>query len=545
MANSLLGFKTDPEKTKEAWETVLFNQFHDILAGCSSEIAYDDVYAFEGGAISHGLKLKNAASQKISWAIDTAHGIPTLSKDKHSVVWDNGETGAPVVVFNPLSHDVTVPVQANRADATAMRDSDGNFIPFQSVHSDWQDGYYVRFLAKVPAFGYKTFWSYKSENVKHIFESPFMKITEHSISNDLINVEFDTRTGCISSVTDKDGKRLCGDFVSKAVVIDDIKNDTWGHNRYVYDDVIGEFGSPEFMICENGSCQVTLSVKTKYKDSTLEQLFTLYPGSNRIYSFCRLILNENHVQVKLLFDSGCRDAKFIREAPGGIVDCETYGREEPMQRFMIAEKDGFGIAVLNDSKYSSSIKDGTLAFIAGRSCYYSAADPIEDKRMSHLDIGEQRFKYVIMPYSDNLSDVYRAAEELNTEFPLIPETYHFGTLPECGSGIKLKNDNITVSALKPAEDGRGYIVRITEISGKEADVEADILSTEIRTHIKPFDILSFRLYGGSAVRVDFTENEKLTELYPAGLMRRKESLKNKGTRDSHMRIRGSLCILFE
>ena len=304
---------------------MLFNQFHDILAGCSSEIAYDDVYAFEGGAISHGLKLKNAASQKISWAIDTAHGIPTLSK---------------------------------------------------------------------------------------------------------------------------------------------------------------------------------------YKNSTLEQLFTLYPCSNRIYSFCRLILNENRVQVKLLFDSGCRDAKFIREAPGGIVDCETYGREEPMQRFMIAEKDGFGIAVLNDSKYSSSIKDGTLAFIAGRSCYYSAADPIEDKRMSHLDIGEQRFKYVIMPYSDNLSDVYRAAEELNTEFPLIPETYHFGTLPECGSGIKLKNDNITVSALKPAEDGRGYIVRITEISGKEADVEADILSTEIRTHIKPFDILSFRLYGGSAVRVDFTENEK-------------------------------------
>ena len=76
------------------------------------------------------------------------------------------------------------------------------------------------------------------------------------------------------------------------------------------------------------------------------------------------------------------------------------------------------------------------------------------------------------------------------------------------SNITLENDNITVSALKPAEDGNGCIVRLMEIGGIEADVSANILGVEIKTHVKPFDILSYRIADGKAVRVDFTEKIK-------------------------------------
>lgn len=511
LSNALLNSKVNPEKNAEAWQNVLFNQFHDIICGCSMEEAYNDAYAFANSSIAHGLKLTNEAVQRIAWDIDTAKGISTLSKDKDWIVWDSGETGAPIVIFNPLSHDVTIPVWAHRPTCTAVKDDEGNFVPYQIIRASWTNGktdkYCVRFLAKVPAFGYRTYWTFDNENVSFTPDSSAMSVTKHSLSNGVISVKFDKKTGNIASVTDNKGNSLIGSFASKAVVIDDSINDTWAHNQFVFDNVIGEFTDPTFEICENGACEVSLKITKKYKESKLTETYTLLQGEDRIRVSAELFMANKLIQVKLLFDSGIKDAEFTREVPGGIVKCETNGREEPMQRFMIAEKDGKGIAVINDCKYSSSIKDGVLGFIAARSCYFADHFAVRDQRMRNIDMGEQKFKYEIMPFENKLSKVVRAAEEINTEFPVILETYHYGSLPEKSSSIKLHSDNITVSALKPAENGKGYIVRITEIDNKEADFEADILGIKISSHVKPLDILTFRLYDNKAVRVNFLEEE--------------------------------------
>ena len=175
---------------------------------------------------------------------------------------------------------------------------------------------------------------------------------------------------------------------------------------------------------------------------------------------------------------------------------------------MAAIKDGKGIAVTNDSKYSSSIKDGVISILAVRSCYYADHSADRDNQVEVQDMGVNEFSYDIIPYKGDLADIFRAAEELNTDFPVIQETYHHGNLPQTSSNIFLGNNNVTVSAIKPAEDGNGYIVRLSEISGQEADISAEILEIKINTHIKPFDILSFRLHDGKAVRTDFLEKTK-------------------------------------
>lgn len=335
-----------------------------------------------------------------------------------------------------------------------------------------------------------------------------MKVTEHSLENDLISVRFDENGGFISSVTDKYGNNLAGICSSKAVVIDDSENDTWGHDHYVFDKVIGEFTDPTFEVLENGPCEVSLRVTTSYKNSTIAQTFTLYAGDDRIHVKARLILNEETVQVKLIIDSGIKDAEFIREVPGGVVCRETFGYEQPMLRWMAAVKANKGIAVINDSKYSSSIKDGVLAFIAARSCCYADHSAKRDNRDVAQDIGVNEFSYDIKPYTGELADIFRAAESLNTEFPVIHETYHYGTLPQTASNISIDCKNVTVSAVKPAEDGRGIIVRLTEIAGRETEVTVEILGTKITAKINPFDIHSYRIADGNAVRCDFTEKAK-------------------------------------
>ena len=149
-----------------------------------------------------------------------------------------------------------------------------------------------------------------------------------------------------------------------------------------------------------------------------------------------------------------------------------------------------------------------MALLAVRSCYYADHSAKRDNQTKMQDIGEHEFSYDILPYKGDLSDIFRAAEELNTQFPVIQETYHYGALPQTSSNISLDGNNVTVSAIKPAEDGNGFIVRLTEISGKECDITAEVLGMKIMTHVKPYDIQSFRIADGKAVRVDFTEKVK-------------------------------------
>lgn len=50
LANSVMGTPMNPGKNREAWEKILFNQFHDIICGCSIQKAYDEAYSFGGAA---------------------------------------------------------------------------------------------------------------------------------------------------------------------------------------------------------------------------------------------------------------------------------------------------------------------------------------------------------------------------------------------------------------------------------------------------------------------------------------------------------------
>lgn len=73
-----------PEDFKKAWKGVLFNQFHDILAGTSIPSAYEDASYLFGQAMAVGQESLNYAIQAISWDIDIEEDV----------------TMRPIVVFN-------------------------------------------------------------------------------------------------------------------------------------------------------------------------------------------------------------------------------------------------------------------------------------------------------------------------------------------------------------------------------------------------------------------------------------------------------------
>lgn len=504
----------------QAWKKVLFNQFHDIMCGCVTKAATEDAYTFEHAAIAHGLEMTNAAVQRISWAIDTHREGAIRSKDLKGAMWESNNLGTPVVVFNPLSYPARIPVMVHLHTCTAVTDENCNPVPFQMVRNDYTnralDTRLVSFIAEVPAYGWRTYWVYRERTFPEAhLPASNMQVGPYHLSNGKTTVRFNPATGEVASMVTADGEQL-GAFGCRALVIDDSPNDTWAHARFVFEEEKGCFGNPFFKVIDEGDCQVSLRVTQTYRTNTLERTYTLYRDDETLYVSTRLVMNEAPLMVKFAFDAGLPNGAFIREVPGDILAThpaalkrDEAGRELPMLRYMAIhdETQKKGLAVVNNGKYSASSRNGELRMVAARTCYYGDHFGQRDGTEHPQDIGEQEFRYAIRPFSGNTADICHTADALNTEFPVITETYHKGTLPQTASYAAVDAHNVSITCIKAAEDSSGIIIRLTESAGKETACNVQLLGTAFIARLKPLEIRTFRLTDGTAMPCNFLEEE--------------------------------------
>ena len=514
LAENVIGFKHSSARTAEAWHNVLFNQFHDIICGCSIKDAYDDAYAFGYGAVAHGTQLTAAATQRISWAIGTNKPGAKRSKESHFAIWEYDDKGTPIVVFNPTAKPMQTMVRIYRADCTGVTDENGVTMPFQKIRGLHADGdanmHNSAFYADLPAYGWRTYWMYGKKPLPAA-KAVCMTASETGLSNDVIAVAFDEKTGAVASITDRAGNEFVGRFAAQAILIDDSANDTWSHWHFTFDQQIDTFGDPTFEVLECGPVIAAVRVTTRCRKSLLQQTYSLHPGDSTVHVDTRVLLNDELVSVKLCFDSGIADADFVREVPGGTVtmanSSPVIGREQPMQRYMCACKDGKGLAVVNDGKYSSSAKDGEIRFVAARSCHYADhfASAEGRTRLPVQDLGETFFRYGIVPFTGDCAALADEAVKQNTFFPAVTETYHDGPLPQSFSAFACDCPSLELQALKPAEDGNGFIVRLAETAGAAVDTVATVLGTAIPVSLPANGIAGWRVADGTVTRCNYME----------------------------------------
>lgn len=509
-ANILLGRKNEAAMTEEAWKGVLFNQFHDLLCGCAVESAFDDAKGDFEFARSVSFKLKSCSLQAISWAIDTDRGVGALSKDC-DWLWEAEDLGTPVVVFNPLSFDATVPIRIRKprycAGVTYVENGREIALPYQEVRGDMTEHDYKTVFtvnAPVPALGYRTFWVY-AQKEHRAEKNGVLRIGEHFIENDVVRVEFDPKNGCISAFSDKHGKNYVGGCASKPVLIDDSGSDTWAHGNFVFDKTAGEFSSPEFKTLEHGECVVSLEVKQHCGGNYITQTYSLYPHDKTVHVGVRLFMCDELKIVKLKFEPAFAPDTAIYGCAGGIAEKPADGREQPMQRFVCVTNSDSGLAVCTDSKFSASADGNGIAFIAVRTCYYSDHMGERDGRMTPQDIGVNEFNYTLSPFEGDIAEVEKTSELLRADFPLINETYHKGELGQSASLLSVAADNVLVTAIKAAEDGKGLIFRLREIAGKKADTFVEFCGESFGVSLLPNDIATYRFFDGRLSRTDFTE----------------------------------------
>ncbi len=504
LAKALTGSDLHSFQLEAAWERVMFNQFHDILAGCSIKEAYTDAHNAFGYARETAMGINTFAAQRISWRIKTTDFLNADASEMRGRMWYKEGEGSPMVVFNPHSFPVKSIGQFGDQGIAKVLDSDGNIVPHQLVRASYTDGDHVKkciFEANVPAYGYAVYYTYHKESVSERIEHETDLIaTDNTLENSKVKIIFNKDTGAVSSYLFKENsEEFAKGELGKAIVCDDSINDTWGHKIYDYNIEIGSFSDGTLELTENGPIRATIKSVVKYGNSILKRYYSLYKESENLEVRTVLDFDEEYKSVKLSFKANIENPSVTYSMPYGFITKETNGQEEPCHAWCdVHNEQGKGLALLNTGKYSFCSIDNDLRMMIARGCAYldHYGQRSRDSEMEFLDKGEHEFYYKIVPHNHfKNSDLYKDSEVLNNPLQTHQETHHDGVLPQTYSGICIDKDSVVASIIKAAEDGNGYIIRLIETDGMstEAKISSEALGFEFNIKINPQEIKTVRI----------------------------------------------------
>ncbi len=497
------GVLTDRTDFAALWENVLFNQFHDIMGGCSIRAAYDDVREAFGESLNGASRAWNRAAQAITRQIDTGMGRPLGRNNRIDWRWNSVPgRGTPVTVFNPFSWPITSPIRTN-ARFTAITDENGRRLPTQRVRSGVTNGADDKhedvFVAQVPPMGWRTYELYTGEApcppepVEGTLEAG-----DSWMENDFLRVEFDPATGAMTRLFDKVSKEERLASPAGALVVDDTKNDTWAHGIFAFRDVVGSFGSAALKLTEKGDVMACLRVETRCEGSTLRQIYTLYRNQPGLQVDVKVFWQEKHRILKLSFPTG-RAGDVTSSIPYGFLNRPQDGDEQPMGGWVRLGR--FGLAT--DSRAAYDAQDGELRLTCLRSPIFADHFGVRDDQCEFSEQGESRFSYTLMAQADNESLSHEAARlTCPTEFLIT--THHTGTLPASFSALSMEG-NAEATVLKFAEDGNGMILRLHETRGETSPVKVCLYGAAWTDTLRPQEIATYRIQGGKATKVNILE----------------------------------------
>ncbi|MGC9013033.1 MAG: alpha-mannosidase [Thermoproteota archaeon] len=480
------------EKFREAWEKVLFCQFHDSLAGTCVREAYEDIFDMLREAISISNEIKNLSLQKISSMINTS------------------DSALNVVVFNPVANELKFPVEIEPAiKDMKLVDENGKDIELQEVTPSSLAGTKrIVFIADLPPLGFTTYKVTSVDSNKKKEQDRNIVTNNYSLENEFIKVEFDEKSGAIRHILDKEfGCKLFDGDAALPVVFDD-QSDTWSHGVFSYKTKLGEFKVTEIKVAENGPVRGIIRIKYKYSSSNIVQDFIVYKGLKFIEVRVKIYWNEKHKLLKLQFPFNLSEIRYTYEIPFGTIERPANGEEEPGQRWVDIsgnlmnesnEKIAYGLAIINDSKYSFSAEDNTFTMTLIRSPIYAHHIPNTKKEgvdYFYIDQGFHEFKYLLLPHKGSWKDAFYQISNLsdatNLGLDYVVESSHAGALPRKFSFLSVSDKNVCIVALKRAESSDDIVLRVLEQTGEEREVNitlnTKVVERIIPAKVKPFEV---------------------------------------------------------
>ena len=500
MASELVGTKYPHGKLNRGWRNVLFNQFHDIMGGCSIESAYSDAYYLYGETMSITEQIINSAMVAIARRVDTLKGceLPAYKATGSTfMIWNHESIGTPVIVFNPHAHKVRGEVKITTR-ARRVEDEHGNLIPHQAIRGEQTNcasKHASVFLAEVEPFGYAVYRIFVETDEAYVPVG--VKTTEHSLENSRLLVEFDKATGEIASIYDKAQEKYILDKPCSTVLLDETDCDTWAHSKDKLGETVGAFGNPTFKVKESGAVRGVLEVISTFGNSTITRKYKLVTDSEMLSVDTEIDFHEKHRAIKLAFPKGA-DGKVDASIPYGTIERSTVGYEDPFGKWLATGD----IAITTDSLYGYDTDGGNVRITALRGAIYADHYGERDEECRYMSMGLTRLSYAIYPRGSHLRN-YELADEFDCPMRALVTGFTHGVLPERKSCIE-HSDGIHITAIKRSEYRDGNIVRFFETEGENRTAEITLFGKKVSTDITHHSLVTL---SDDGTRLNLLEEE--------------------------------------
>ena len=420
-AGVLLGRAFPKAELHEAWETVLTNQFHDIIPGSSIKEVYDQCDIDYAEVRRIGENAVNSAREDIARSISADRGY---------------------VVFNPHS-----------------------FVGRGMVKINGKSAY----VENIPPKGYAC--------VKDPSFDCDVLIDGNTVGTPALKVRFD-EAWQIVSVYDKRAEReliKAGGIGNEIRIYPDYpdKYDNWEWQEYSLDEYRTLTDVQSVETVDDGARR-GIRIERAYMSSKIVQTVWFSDKTAKIDFETYADWHEEHKMLKAAFDVDINSDRATYEIQFGTVERPTHKNtswdrakfEVCAHKYADLSDSGYGAALLNDCKYGYDIHDGVMQI----SMFKCGTYPNED-----ADKGEHRFTYSLMPHEGRIeeSGAPREAYYLNYPMAALPASGECDKLPESFSLISLSRENVICETVKEAEDGDSIIVRLYETHNIKGKVKVD------------------------------------------------------------------------
>ncbi|TFH42055.1 MAG: alpha-mannosidase, partial [Lysobacterales bacterium] len=497
----------------KAWQGVLFNQFHDIMAGTSIREAYEDVW-----------RLYAQSQQTCQQITDSARDVLQTSLN----ICDDGQ---PLVVWNTLPWERRQAVQfavqlggwhydwRRYPGQPQIKDESGNVVPAQLLEVEFDHNSYVTHIeaqVTVPALGAKVLYLHLPD-VDLPTTAPD-KPTATVLENEYWRLTFDATTGSLTSLYDLQYRvEMLSQPANVPIVIDD-PSDTWSHDIKSFRNECGRFSAdiPPALV-HQGPTRQTVSVHSIWGKSTIVQEYTLRLGQKEIEMELVVDWHEQLKMLKLAFPLAINDPQVTASAPYGHVTRQANGEEEPCQAWVDLSGSSpagqIGLCIINDSKYGYDALDNELRLSILRSPIYAFHDPrkiLPGVSYHYIDQGLQTVRCLLLPHTGDWRQVNPARRSFELQEPLQvePAKAQTGQAGEL-SFLDVSPENVVLSVVKLAEDGGQLLVRGYETEGRSAHllIKSTQLNQTWSADIGPHEIwtLTLPLDGRDPVKLNLLE----------------------------------------
>jgi alpha-mannosidase len=250
---------------------------------------------------------------------------------------------------------------------------------------------------------------------------------------------------------------------------------------------------------EQGPLRATLRVRLEAGRSRIDLTFALFSGRDAVDVGVRLFWDERCARLKLALPGEYTEATY--DVLGGQVRRGALG-EAPGGWWVKLHGPRGELGFASDALYGFNLTPrGDLQATVARATRHTAdapARPEEHFWRPVLDAGELRFRFLL---AADLEALPRLAAELEEPPLAAPVTPSGGDWERVGSLLSISPDTVRLLALKPAEDGQGWILRLHSQEDSPVNVELRWLGRLLALpSLAPLELATFRLQLGERGR---------------------------------------------